>query len=251
MNTWNPETYERFRGLRLRPAIDLLSQVGSLPSGTVVDLGCGAGAVAEALSARFDRALIGVDGSSEMLARASGYDRLEQADIRTWSPAEPCALIFSNAALHWLPDHDQLFPRLARLASGVLAVQMPAQHNAPSHKGARALAERMFPSKFDYSGYASNVMDAVQYVEMLAPFGSVNAWQTTYFQPLAAAKDAHPVRRFTESTMLLPILERLDEDEQKSYLRAYDDQLLDDYPLQADGGVMFPFLRLFLTLTKD
>ncbi len=251
MNTWNPETYERFRGLRLRPAIDLLSQVGPLPSGAVVDLGCGAGAVAEALRARFDRPLVGVDASSEMLSKASGYDRLEKADISTWSPAESCALIFSNAALHWLPDHDQLFPRLAGLTSGILAVQMPAQHNAPSHKGARDLAERMFPSKFDYSGYTSNVLEVVQYIEMLAPFGSVNAWQTTYFQPLAAAKDAHPVRRFTESTMLLPILERLDEDEQKSYLRAYDDQLLDDYPLQADGGAMSPFLRLFFTLTKD
>ena len=38
---WDPGAYSRFRGLRLRPAIDLLAQVGPLPPGAVVDLGCG------------------------------------------------------------------------------------------------------------------------------------------------------------------------------------------------------------------
>ena len=39
MTDWNPEAYARFRGLRLRPALDLLAQVGDLPLGDVVDLG--------------------------------------------------------------------------------------------------------------------------------------------------------------------------------------------------------------------
>ena len=50
---WNPETYARFRGLRLRPALDLLAQVGELPAGDIADLGCGAGAVGPALAARW------------------------------------------------------------------------------------------------------------------------------------------------------------------------------------------------------
>lgn len=65
---WNPGAYARFRGLRLRPALDLLAQVPELPPGDVVDLGCGDGAVAEALRARFpDRRLVGVDASPAML----------------------------------------------------------------------------------------------------------------------------------------------------------------------------------------
>ena len=80
----------------------------------VVDLGCGAGSAMPALRARFpDAALRGVDGSAAMLAkaRAAGFDT-EQADIAQWSPAEPVDVLFSNAALHWLPDHATLFPRL-------------------------------------------------------------------------------------------------------------------------------------------
>ncbi len=68
---WDPEIYARFRGLRLRPALDLLAQVPALPAGPAVDLGCGNGAVARALATRFpDRALIGVDSSRAMLAEA-------------------------------------------------------------------------------------------------------------------------------------------------------------------------------------
>ncbi len=44
MNDWNPETCARFRGLRLRPTIDLLAQVPDLLPGGVADPGRGAGA---------------------------------------------------------------------------------------------------------------------------------------------------------------------------------------------------------------
>ena len=63
---WNPESYARFGGLRLRPALDLMAQVGALPAGDVVDLGCGAGAAGPALAERFhDRRRIGVDISPD------------------------------------------------------------------------------------------------------------------------------------------------------------------------------------------
>ena len=68
---WDPGTYARFRDLRLRPALDLMAQIGAVPEGPVVDLGCGDGAVAAALAARFPgHPLIGVDSSRAMLADA-------------------------------------------------------------------------------------------------------------------------------------------------------------------------------------
>ena len=35
-----------------------------------------------------------------------------KGDIATWNPAEPCDLVFSNAALQWVGDHERLMPRL-------------------------------------------------------------------------------------------------------------------------------------------
>ncbi len=247
---WNPEAYARFRGLRLRPALDLLAQVEVLPHGPVVDLGCGDGAAAAALSALAEGELIGVDQSPAMLAKAKGYDQLIEADIERWLPKVPPALIFSNAALHWLPDHASLMPRLAAMLApgGMLAVQMPRQFNAPSHRFLRDIAAAMFPDRFDTTGYVPPVQNAADYCALLRPLGAVNAWESEYVQQLPADTAMHPVRAFTASTAMRPIVEKLSEAEQVDFCARYDAALAAAYPLQADGSVLFPFRRVFFTL---
>ncbi len=82
-NDWNPGTYSRFRGLRLRPALDLLRALPPLPEGPVVDLGCGNGAAGAAL-ATLGRPMTGIDASPAMLAEAREtglYAGLHQTDI--------------------------------------------------------------------------------------------------------------------------------------------------------------------------
>lgn len=249
-NDWNPEAYARFRGLRLRPALDLLAQVGDLPAGDVVDLGCGNGAAAEALTARFGRRLVGVDASPAMLAEAEGYDAKIEADIATWAPESPPALIFSNAALQWLPDHPHLIPRLAGMLAkgGWLAVQMPMQSMAPSHRFLRDIAASMFPALFDFAGYQPPVQRAEDYCVWLRDLGEVNVWESLYVQQLAASDTLHPVQAFTRSTAMRPILEKLTEPEAEAFCTRYDAALAAAYPLQADGTVLFPFRRVFFTV---
>lgn len=252
-NDWNPETYARFRGLRLRPAHDLLMQIGTPSAGPVIDLGCGDGAVAASLKARFPkREIVGVDSSAAMLAKARGYDRLIEADIASWVPEVPPAVIYSNAALHWLPDHAALMPRLASHLpeNGVLAVQMPRQQAAPSHAALREISAALFPDRFDYSNWQPQVAAPEVYARMLAAFGEVSVWQSEYLQRLPAAEGAHPVRLFTESTAMRPITEKLDPLETSRFIAAYEDVLASDYPAEADGSVFFPFRRLFFVLTR-
>lgn len=249
---WNPGAYARFRGLRLRPALDLLMQVGDLPAGDVIDLGCGDGAASGALADRYgDRRRVGVDGSPAMLAQAKGYDALQQADIATWQPETPPALIFSNAVLHWLPDHAQLLPRLAAMLApgGVLAVQMPRQSNAPSHRFLRDIAAAMFPDQFDFTGFVPPVAKAVDYHAMLAPLGRVNAWETDYVQRLDPDASLHPVRAFTAATAMRPIAEKLSPEDLAAFCARYDAALAAAYPLGTQGEVLFPFRRVFFTLT--
>lgn len=251
---WSPETYARFRGLRLRPALDLLAQVGALPEGAVIDLGCGDGAVAEALAARFaGRALLGVDSSQTMLAQARGlgiYASLEAVDIAGWRPETPPALIFSNAALQWLPDHASLLPRLAGYLApgGVLAVQMPRQFKAASHRFLRDIAGSMFADRFDFSRETSPCAKAEEYHAMLSPLGAVEAWETEYIQRLEPTAAMHPVRAFTQATAMRPIAEKLSQAELASFCAAYEASLSAAYPLQKDGAVLFPFKRVFFTL---
>jgi len=248
---WNPETYARFRGLRLRPALDLLAQVPELPRGDVVDLGCGDGAALPALRARFAETIIGVDASPAMLAKADGYDRRVETDITVWQPDTPPALIFSNAALHWLDDHATLLPRLARCLApkGVLAVQMPRQYDAPSHRLLREIAASLRPDCFSVDGFRAPVQTAQAYYGMLHSLGTVTAWETEYIQHLTAS-DGHPVRAFTASTAMRPFLSVVAPDEALAFTQAYDDALLRAYPLQSDGSALMPFRRVFFVLER-
>jgi trans-aconitate 2-methyltransferase len=254
---WDPGAYQRFRGLRLRPALELLAQVGALPSGPVVDLGCGAGAAAEALSARYPgRELVGVDTSETMLAEAEAgglYDRLTRDDAAEWVPSTPPALIFSNALAHWLDDHEALFARWAACLApgGTLAVQMPRQFDEPSHRLLRDLAEDMFPDRFDFTGWTPPVAPPLAYAGMLAELGQAMVWETCYVQDLPAVDDGHPVRHFTGSTAMRPFLAALGEREGARFVAAYDTMLAREYPLRPDGSVHFPFNRVFFVLETD
>lgn len=251
---WDPARYGAFRDLRLRPALDLLAQVREVPDGDVIDLGCGDGAVGPALAARFrpDHHLIGVDASAAMLERAAGrYDRLVRADIGGWRPDGQPALIFSNAALNWLPDHAALMPRLAAMLApgGVLAVQMPRQGGAPSHRLLAEVAERLFPGRFPAK--PAPVLAAAEYVALLLAFGELRAWTTDYVQLLDPVAKGHPVRAFTESTAMRPFLAELDEAETRAYLAACDAALAGAYPPLPDGRVLFPFTRVFFILERS
>lgn len=250
---WNPESYARFAGFRLKPALDLLMNVGQLPDGDIIDLGCGNGAVGPVLMTRFrDRRVMGVDNSATMLAKAkatNAYDDLTEQDVAAWMPETPPALIFSNATLHWLPDHDTLLPRLAGFLApgGTLAVQVPHQNRAPSHRIWIDLLEQHFPGRYDPSGTPGILLPA-DYYHLMSPLGQLSLWETEYYQTLPASKEMHPVRAFTSSTFARPILDALEEDERAQLCTLYDEAMERAYPRAAAGSVLFPFRRLFFTL---
>lgn len=256
MSDWNPEAYALFGDLRLQPALDLLARVGDVPAGPVVDLGCGAGSVAGALSARFAGRLSGVDASPAMLAEAEATGRyacLIADDAALWCPDVPPALIFSNAMLQWIGDHARLMPRLAGYLSpgGVLAVQMPRQYRAPSHRFLRDIAAAMFPDRFDFAGWQAPVDSAESYARLMTPLGRVAAWQTDYVQRLwpDAGSSAHPVRLFTEPTAMRPYVDKLSDAERGAFVAAYEEALAVAYPALPDGSVLMPFRRVFFVLT--
>lgn len=71
-------------------------------------------------------------------ARASD-DRVnwQLGDLAIWDGESQHDVVFSNAALQWLPDHHTLLPLLFRPVSpsGVLAVQVPDHYFAePYHE---------------------------------------------------------------------------------------------------------------------
>src|SRR5207253_2217685 len=126
---------------RTQPVYDLLARINPrLPPQRIVDLGCGPGNSTAVLHARWPEAhILGTDNDTPMLEKAQhDFPDLawECSDIATWQAASPVDLLFSNAALQWLPEHATLFPRLLTnvVPGGYVAVQMPRNYAAPSHQ---------------------------------------------------------------------------------------------------------------------
>ena len=114
-DAWKPAQYERFREERAQPFWDLAALVDPRPGMTIVDLGCGTGELTAQLHQKLQaRETIGIDSSAAMLARAPSVPglRFEQRDVAGFAPQDRFDLVFSNAALHWIPDHAGLFKRL-------------------------------------------------------------------------------------------------------------------------------------------
>src|SRR5215216_1457409 len=146
VDTWSPGQYQRFAAERAAPFHDLLALVRPVPGGRVVDLGCGSGELTAQLHRQVGAAeTLGLDSSPAMLEGAAGVAgdglRFAEGDIGEFREGG-WDVVFSNAALHWLPDHAVLFGRLAGLLhpGGQLAVQMPANHDHPSHVVAAEVA---------------------------------------------------------------------------------------------------------------
>lgn len=254
---WNVTEYQRFGDERTRPFFDLIARVPDMPVTRAADLGCGTGALTAVISDRWPQARVtGVDSSPEMLrdaltrARAGRLEFVEQ-DIARWRPAEPVDLILSNAALHWVADHDQLLEDLARslVEGGRLAVQMPGNFGAPSHTAIKELAgSPAWKHRLEGATHPENVRSLDWYVEKLAALGfeAIDAWETTYGH-LLPGEDA--VLRWVEGTALRPVLERLDDDEKLRFREALAQLLRHHYPPRPHG-TWFPFRRLFFVARK-
>jgi len=259
MTDWHPDEYLAFADHRLRPALDLLAGIRVRTPTRIVDLGCGTGSLTRRVAARWpDAGVTGLDSSAAMLARARAEPRGEditwiEADIGTWTsdPADPPDLIVSNAALHWVGDHDTLFPRLlnALAPGGVLAVQMPRNFDRPSHSLIKAVAEDgpWAPALADLIDAPAPVDPPGVTVRRLLAAGAagVDAWETDYQQILDGGPTA--VADFTGSTALRPWLDRLPDDASRdAFHAAYRERLRDAYDPLPDGRVIFPFRRQFV-----
>ena len=170
---WSPEQYLRFKDERKQPFLDLLALVEHRPRMRVVDLGCGTGELTRELHQHFDaQETVGIDNSETMLLKSGSFEgemlRFEQGNIEAFVTDRPYDLIFSNAALHWVPHHEQLFARLTNLLSknGQLAIQMPANDDHASHRIAADVA-----GEFGVERRPDHLLPIERYAELLHRLG--------------------------------------------------------------------------------
>jgi trans-aconitate 2-methyltransferase len=248
---WNPEVYLSFADHRGRPFFDLLGRVGAERPRRVADLGCGPGNLTLALTQRWPDAVVeALDSSPEMVAaaRTRGLDAV-LGDVTAWVPRPDTDVVVTNAVLQWVPGHVDLLVRWsAELPAGAwIAMQVPGNFDAPSHRAIREVAARSeFADALSgmYFRQGDAVEDAAGYAAAMTGAGcAVDAWETTYIHELTGPT---PVLDWIEGTALTEVRSRLDEEAWQQFRRQIIPLLAQSYPARPDGRTFFPFRRIFM-----
>jgi trans-aconitate 2-methyltransferase len=254
MPTWNSEQYLKFANERTQPSIDLAARVALDSPTRAIDLGCGPGNSTAVVARRWPQAeVIGLDNSAAMLAQARRDFPAQtwiESSITDWraDPAQPVDLVFSNAALQWVPDHRREFPRLLSQVApgGALAVQVPANLDAPAQRMMAELAASAgWREQFTTQPRTWHVHAPDFYYDILSPQAKrLELWTTEYYHILP---NLDGIIEWYRGTGLRPWLDALpNEITRTEFLGAYRARLVPYYPERPDGRVLFPFRRLFI-----
>jgi trans-aconitate 2-methyltransferase len=252
---WDPAQYEKFKAERARPFFDLLAQLDDISPKTIVDLGCGTGELTAELGYKWPQArVLGLDSSPEMIANSAPYAskrlRFEISEIESWSPTQPVDLVFSNAAFHWLKNHEQQIKRLAGFVApeGALAFQAPNQFREPSHtiiqEVRNATEWKPLIGSEQSDGYLAQPH---WYLETFRKLGfEPRLWETIYYQVLQGDDAA---LEWVKGTALRGVLAKLNGEQQQRFLAQCGEKFRKAYPKE-NGGTLFPYRRMFVVAKR-
>ena len=256
MADWDSGQYLKFEQERTQPAIDLAGRIACNTPQDVLDLGCGPGNSSRVLAGRFPEARIrGIDSSPEMVAAArANHPDLEfalcDAGQELGSLGQHCFdVVFSNACIQWIPDHPGLLRNMLGLLrpGGVLAVQTPMNYEEPIHRIiAELVAGTKWAGAFANPRIFYNLLPG-QYFDLLSDLAAdFTLWQTTYYHVLGSHAD---IMEWYSGTGLRPYLRALSDADQAAFARDVSDRVVQAYPKQRDGRIIFRFPRFFFTAT--
>ena len=246
---WNPQQYDRFHAERTQPFHDLVAMIEPRPAMSIVDLGCGTGELTRQMHERLGaRRTIGIDNSPNMLAKSAAHTTagltFELGDLNAFDRPGEFDLIFSNAAVQWVPDHPSLIARLTRSLrdDGQLAIQVPANDDHITHEAARTVA-RTSSFRDALKGWtrAPAVLSIERYSQLLHElmYRVQSVRLVVYAHVL---DDRQAVVEWVKGTMLTDYQKRLPAQMWGEFLEAYRAELFGAIP--DTKPFFYPFKRI-------
>jgi len=252
--------YDSKAVVQFQLGIRLIDQLQIQDGETILDIGCGTGRLTLELARRTPKgSVIGLDRNSDMIKKALenlGNSKLLIAntvfieeDILHYETPLQFNAIFSNSALHWIQETQELYQKIyAFLApGGRLVAQMPAKGSLN-----KFISVFMEPIQtLDLSAYFKNwdyplkfiTPKALQRILITIGYVDMKIWvedQQIQFQSPQEVLD------FLKTASIVPILSRLPTGEKDSYLNC----LLDIIKRQAEELLSVTMKRLYINARK-
>lgn len=251
MSDWNSTQYLKFKNERTQPAIDLAMRVRNNPK-TIVDIGCGPGNSTKVLRDIFSNAdIIGIDNSPNMIKKA----KAEHPDINfrlcdALSLEGKYDLLFSNACLQWIPNHDMLIPLFMDKLNdgGILAVQVPMNGDEPLFNLIQKVATE---PRWGLSGVQfqpNETLTPLEYYNILSGCSSAfDMWEIKYYHTMP---NHQALADWVKGTRLRPYLDYLGAEKGAGFEAEIVERSKELYPIMDNGNVVLGFRRFFFTAKK-
>lgn len=256
MFNWNSNQYLKFKNERTQPAIDLANRISFDNPKSIIDIGCGPGNSTEVLQRRFPNSrIIGIDSSFEMIEKAkSQHNDIDfvYCDVNDlFHRKEEYDVVFSNACIQWIPNHNELLKNLMNLLNdnGVLAVQIPYNQDEPIQKIIEEVTQSTkWVDCFEKPREKYVLKFSECYYDLLADIShNFEIWQTTYFHKM---KSYESILEWYRGTGLRPYHAELNENQKTDFENEILNRIMQEYPMQSNGDIIFRFPRLFFTAMK-
>jgi len=261
---WNAAEYAANSTVQQSWARELIAKLNLRGDEQILDVGCGDGKVTAELARNVPRGqVVGTDASAEMIAFAKKsfppeknpslkFDVADAREISGGKSANSFDLVFSNAALHWVDDHEQ-FLRGAAVAlkpGGRLVVSCGGKGNA--HDVFLALRPEMRLKRWreffrrmpmPYFFYAPS-----DYEKWLPKFSF--KIRTLKLAPKDATYTGADGFATWLRTTWLPFVQRVPENLREGFIAAVTQRYLSKHPPDASGQVHVRMVRLEIEAEK-
>lgn len=223
----------------------------------VLDMGCGDGELTAQLALRVPHgSVLGIDASEGMIAAAEEHRaqnlRFALQDINALDYEDAFDLVFSNATLHWIKDHQALLGRICRAlrSGGVLRFSFAGDGNcthllAVLRKAMSMPAYRSFFDDFDWPWFMPTVEQYQDLVRRHA-FRDMRVWLENADHCFA---DTEAMVRWVEQPSLVPFLAHLGEPHRQRFRDFVLQQMVRETE-QEDGRCFETFRRISIFARK-
>ena len=223
----------------------------------ILDLGCGDGVLTAQLAELVpDGFVLGIDSSRGMIEVARKLRKNNLAfklqDINSLDQKEEFDLVFSNATLHWIKDHNRLLKNTFKCLrkDGMVRFNFAAEGNCAHFFKVIKLAMRLpeysrYFKSFEWPWYMPS-LDEYENLVRRSQFSEIRVWgeiADRYFP------DKETMIKWIDQPSIVPFLERIPAGEKESF-RDYTVEKMIEETLQADERCFETFRRINLSARK-
>ena len=249
---FDAEKYKRASTHQKEWGKKLIAELNLKGDERILDLGCGDGTITTQLAELVPNGLVvGIDASQSMIDSArKNYKaenmRFDLMDINTIDFEDEFDVVFSNATLHWIKDHNKLLANVYKSlkVEGILRFNFAADGNC-SHffKVIRqVMAEKRYAEyfgDFDWPWYMPNI-DEYEKLLKKSKFKETRVWGKNADRYFA---NTEAMIRWVDQPSIVPFLKCVDNAYKQPFRNAVVERIVKE-TIQNDGRCFETFRRI-------